>query len=550
MWSRHRALVVWLLCTSVFAAEGVFGSDRVPVFSVYEVAVPASGDYGNPYVDLAAHAVISDPQGQEQRLAPLFWDGGKEWKFRFSPDKLGTWKWTVKSPDAAQDGKSGSFVVERSARKGSIRPMKDFPRHFERQDGSRFWFMGDTAWAMFTDNEKERHNREASFRYIDRRAGQGFNVIHSMVLSEAGWDNSGGPPFQKIAEERINPKYWQEVDRRLAYANSKGIVCGLAPAWGDKQKREPYAWRKFPSLEARKRYARYIAARYSAYDVYFIVSGEWHGEVHTRGNTTEAEVKREFVQIGDALHAADAHGRMKAIHPMTEHGSVREFNDAKWMSFGDYQQNYRQLHARVLESLRFNKPVVNSEYGYFLRDQSGDGKPDKDNSTSIESMRHATWDIVMAGGYVVTGFGTTYFGGNRDPGAFDPEAKKNHEFENQMGYLKRFFESLPWWSLQPSDDLLQYAGVRDDDGEELGQVAPPRTTYWCLAEPDRHYILYVRGISIPIHLQLKNRNFAGIELNPRTGAMRNVPAQFSNRGFVYAPPDEQDWVVMLKRRTP
>jgi hypothetical protein len=33
---------------------------------------------------------------------------------------------------------------------------------------------------------------------------------------------------------------------------------------------------------------------------------------------------------------ADAKNRMIGIHPMTEHGSVREFNTAPWMSFADY----------------------------------------------------------------------------------------------------------------------------------------------------------------------------------------------------------------------
>jgi hypothetical protein len=78
----------------------------------------------------------------------------------------------------------------------------------------------------------------------------------------------------------------------------------------------------------------------------------------------------------------------------------REFNEARWMDFGDYQQNYADLHTRALESRRLGKPVVNSEYGYLLRDQNGDAVPDKDNSTSLESMRFATWDIVMAGAYV------------------------------------------------------------------------------------------------------------------------------------------------------
>jgi hypothetical protein len=548
MWLR-KAVVGWVFCASVFAAKDVFGSDRVPVFSVHEVSVQASGDYGNPYVDLEARVVISDPQGAPKEPLPLFWDGGKAWKFRFSPDKVGTWKWRVESSDPGQNGKSGSFAVEKSERKGSIQPMKEFPGHFQRQDGSKFWFMGDTAWALYLDNEEERHNREAVFKYVDRRASQGFNVLHSSLLSEAGWGNSGGPPFDDIAGERINPKYWQEVDRRLAYANSKEIVCGLALGWGDKRRKEPYAWRKFPSLEARKRYARNIAARYSAYDVYFIVAGEWHAEAQTRDNTSEAEIRREFVEIGDVLHVADLHDRMKTIHPMTSHGSVREFNDAKWMSFGDYQQNYRDLHQRVLESLRFEKPVVNSEYGYFLRDQSGDGVPDKDNSTSIESMRHATWDIVMAGGYVVTGFGTTYFGGNRDPGPFDVDAKKNHEFANQMTYMKRFFDSLEWWKLQPADSSVSYVTPRGNDGKQLGQVAPPKLTYWCLADPDRQYVIYVRGANKPVILPKTTGEFSLSEFNPRTGKSRNLTGSFPRgESLVYRPSDEQDWVFLLTEK--
>ena len=100
---------------------------------------------------------------------------------------------------------------------------------------------------------------------------------------------------------------------------------------------------------------------------------------------------------------------------MGSDGSSREFNIAEWMSFGDYQQNYNELHRRILESRKFNKPVVNGEYGYYLRDQDGNEIPDKSNSTSLKSIRFASWDIVMAGGYFVTGFGTTYFGGYRDP---------------------------------------------------------------------------------------------------------------------------------------
>jgi hypothetical protein len=519
----------------------------VPQFALHEVEVRAAADYANPYVDLAPEVVITEPDGVEARKARLFWDGGSVWKFRFAPDKPGEWKWHVTSADPAQNGKTGAFTVEKSDRPGSIRPMAGSPEHFERQDGSRFWFMGDTAWALYNDSKEEKLDRAAALRYIDARAEQGFNVLHSSLLSEAGWGNSGGPPFHDIAAEKINPAYWQEVDHRLAYANSKGLVCGLALAWGDKGRKEPYAWRKFPSLEARRRYARYIAARYAAYDVYFIVAGEWHAEARTRNNVNEGDIRREFNEIGNTLHAADAHGRMKAIHPMTAHGSVREFVDEGWMAFADYQQNYSDLHARILESRYFSKPVVNSEYGYFLRDQSGDGAPDKDNSTSLESMRHATWDIVMAGGYVVTGFGTTYFGGNRDPGPFDVDAGKNDEFEAQMGHVKRVFTSLEWWKLEPADKTITYSGSRGKDGRELNQIAPPQLTYWCLSEPGRQYVLYVRGVGRPIKMAVQGNGFKVQEWNPRTGQQKNLRFTLTKQGFPYHPSDAQDWVVVLRK---
>ena len=335
------------------------------------------------------------------------------------------------------------------------------------------------------------------------------------------------------------------MDHRLAYANRLGLVCGLALAWGDKRD-EPYAWRKFPSSEARRRYARYIAARYAASDVYFIVSGEWHAEIASRGSTEEA-VRKEFIELGAVLRASDPHQRMIAIHPMHANGSVREFNEAPWMSFGDYQQNYVDLHGRVLQSLQFNKPVVNSEYGYYLRDQNGDGTPDKENGTTLEIIRHATWDVVMAGGYVVTGFGTTYFGGNRDPGPFDLDAEKNRLWEAQMGRLKETFTGLEWWRLEPHDELLHCGTARGQDRSHLGRIAPPETVYWCLAEPGRTYLVYVRGLSEPIGLTLASPG-AGLKArqwNPRTGEFTLLEFKRDTGRFSYRPPDSQDWVVVL-----
>jgi len=523
----------------------------VPVerFGIFEATFESSGQYSNPFIELEAEVEFMRPDGSSWTI-PLFWDGGSMWNVRVSPDVTGTWSYTLRSADHGLDGRKGTFTCVPSNQHGSIQPMTGYPQHFQYQDGSPMWFMGDTAWALPTDNEEEKHHRESVEEYLRTRADQGFNVVHTMLLSEAGWGNAAGLPFEDMTAQIINPGYWQEVDQRVAYANSQGLVVGLAIAWADKRKQEPFAWRMFPNLDARKRYARYIIGRYAAYDVYFLVSGEWQGEVRTR-RSTEAEMKREFTEIGDALKEADPHNRMIGIHPMTQQGSVREFNEAAWMSFGDYQQNYHDLHARLLQSRRYNKPLVNSEYGYHLRDKDGDGVPDKRNSTSLESIRNASWDIVMAGGYLVTGFGTTYFGGYRDPGPFNIASEKNEPWEREAGVMKRCFESLDWWKLEPYDAWLTSQTLRDKDSEQLGKTSPPNTTYWLLAEPGRKYLAYTRGLTDELTLQL-GPGSAGLYradlVNPRSGTIRSLSDNLTlNTLFTWRPPDNADWVLVLTR---
>lgn len=528
-------------CHTVAFAQVALAPD-VPKFGMFEHSFKHTGRYENPYVQLTATVLLAAPDGKT-RTIPLFWDGGTIWRFRFAPHTIGTWKWSVESSDPGLNGQSGSFRVVDSQNQGGIQPMKGQPYHFQRQDGTPFWFMGDTAWALYTDSKTEKHDRGTVKKYIDVRAGQGFNVIHSMLLSEAGWGNRGGDAFGDLDAEKINPEYWQEVDVRLAYLNSKGITGGLVLAWADKG-RNPNDWKEFPSTEARHRYARYVAARYGAFNVYFIVAGEWHFD------GASEKVKSGYVALGNVIRQSDPHRRMIAIHPggPGSRGSVEEFTNTPWMSFGDYQQNYRNLHASVLDARKHDRPVVNAEYGYHLRDRDGDGKLDKPNSASVESIRHATWDIVMAGGCFITGFGTTYFGGNRDPGPFDVDAARNNDWEQHVQHVKKLFSELTWWRLEPHDELITSGLPRGTDGKEQGLVVPPRTTYWALAEPGRQYVAYVRGHQKQLQLSLGSGRAGTYKLrqfDPRTGAFDELGTYTGKGPIDYTPPDDRDWVLLV-----
>lgn len=521
--------------------------DTCSLYGIFEHSIQAARQFDNPYTQVEATVTLEAPDNRIWKI-PIFWDGGRRWTFRVSPDQVGTWKWKTRSEDPGLN-QSGILTVAVSKDPGGVMPMSGHPRHFQRQNGKPFWFMGDTAWALFTDDIDERHDRSAVKKYIDARSAQGFSVIHAMLISEAGWGNSGGDAFADLSKERINPAYWQEVDRRLADLNRQGITAGLTLAWGDKR-HNLNDWREFPSQTARLRYARYIAARYSAYNVYFIVAGEWSSDLRTHPSLTERQVRDEYGAIGATLKRNDPHDRMISIHPGTRPGSVIGFASQPWMSFGDYQQRYVNLHQSILDSRSAGKPVVNSEYAYYLRDQKGDdGKTDKNNSADLAMIRHATWDIVMAGGYFIIGFGSTYFGGHRHPGPFRVDDPRNDDWEAQVQHVRACFADLAWWRLEPNDGLITASVPRGRDEMRLDVVAPPAIAYWALAEPGRQYVFYMRGYSGPYHLSLgepDNETYRIQLYNPRTGELSGLGLSPGKKLKLYSPPDLADWVLIVQ----
>jgi len=130
---------------------------------MFEASFRATGSYENPYLQVAAEANFTRPGSAAWKVA-LFWDGGDRWKLRVSPDVAGQWSFTLASNDPGLNGRSGAFLCMESKRAGGLRPSSRWPGHFERQNGAPFWFMGDTAWAYFTDSAEDNHNRPQAER--------------------------------------------------------------------------------------------------------------------------------------------------------------------------------------------------------------------------------------------------------------------------------------------------------------------------------------------------------------------------------------------------
>ena len=114
-----------------------------------------------------------------------------------------------------------------------------------------------------------------------------------------------------------------------------------------------------------------------------------------------------------------------------------------------------------------------------------------------------------------------------------------------------FFARTQWWKLAPHDELLTCETRRGRDSQELGRIAPPQTTYWCLAEPGRQYLVYFRGLRSPLILALETKTAAwmAVRINPRTNEQVALAAIDGDRLDI-RPPDDQDWVVLITAPRP
>ena len=491
-----------------FAVNISNADDEVGQYDIFEQSFSDAGSYSNPYTQVTATATFTGPNNQTASI-PLFWDGGDSWKFRFAPDTQGEWSWTIDSNDNGLDGESGSFDVVASNNTGGIEAKPDAPYYFQYQDGTPFYFFGDTNWRLGQTLSSEDLDHDTALDYLDIRASQGFNYIHTNF----GYDpNEGGELWDGTEGRDLNPGFFQELDRRIEYMNDLGITTGYMLEWAQGWKND------FSSQADRLQYAEYVTARYSAHNVVFIVSGEYN-------ETLSADV---YSEIGQTIDATDPHDRMITIHATR---SVERFASESWMDFGDYQQQYSNLHQEILDSRDHDKPVVNSEYAYYLRDANGDGDVDKPNSNTLEEIRDASYDIVMAGGHLVTGWGTTYFGGYRDPGPFNPDDPRNDDWEEDVQHVKTLLTDREWWKLEPHDELIGGPG-----------------TEYLLADIGEEYVAYVRGNSGNYSLDLDTTSVETYDIqrfDPREGTYTDLGTHTGNGTFTFSPPDSQDWVYIL-----
>jgi hypothetical protein len=188
---------------------------------------------------------------------------------------------------------------------GNLR-VAESHHYLEYEDGTPFFYLGDTAWELF-----HRLNREEADRYLKNRAAKGFTVIQAVALAELGGLNVpnayGQKPLHENDPTRPNDLYFQHVDYIVAQARGLGLFIGMLPTWGSKWKSGDGAEMGIFNPENAKKYGRFLGQRYRDEPIIWILGGDHNPDNERERATIEA--------MASGLREGDGGRHLLTYHP-------------------------------------------------------------------------------------------------------------------------------------------------------------------------------------------------------------------------------------------
>jgi hypothetical protein len=311
----------------------------------------------------------------------------------------------------------------------------------QKADGSDWCWLGDTAWSLF-----QELNREDAEYYFSTRASQGFTVIQAVVVM--GWNREwndknayGHRPFQGGNAGRPNEDFWKHADWLIKKAREYGLYVAILPAWGS-------YWGRQATVE----YARWITNRCKDYDNIIWING---------GDRKVGRAKALFNEIGNVLHTDK--GALATFHPRGGDHSSTHFHKEEWLDFNMQQSSHGKRDIRADNQVDADlakvpaKPTVNGEPNYEDHCVSWDKNCAKGTFNAHDVRQLGYW-TVFAGATGIT-YGHVhvwdfYHGGNREDGYEDWKGQMKDPGAVQMGYLKNLMMSRPHAGRAPAQHIL------------------------------------------------------------------------------------------------
>ena len=600
------AAVALLLGTNSTSSAGT-----VHVWEKVEITLHAEKHYDNPYTEVEVWIDLEGP-GFEKRCYG-FWDGDNVFRVRVLAVAPGMWKWSSGSnqTDPGLNGKKGEFtavawskaeIESNPCRHGMIKASAN-GHAFEYADGTPYFLLGDTWWSVPTfrykwyDDDKQRPiGPNAGFKdYVLFRQKQDFNCI-AMIAAFPNWSNDDKPASLEMSDgtvlrsawkqagtesakdmhdedgnraflfpgkipgyekyfpdvDRIDPKYFKNMDRKIDYLNSQGFVPFIEVSRRDIGQ----GWKKYYQWpQSYMRYIQYIWSRYQANICLFSpIHLDW------TGSTIPAE---EWNLAANRVIEKYGHPPFGTLAGTNSNPStLRNFghtDKAKWLTFHQIgNRRTHDLYPFLTEIFNASPPVpgINGE-PYYAGMEGAEG----DTETSDLYCRSAMYGSVLSGGlgghiYGAGGWDGGMWGGNVE------DAAENHIWDvikwrsaDQMRHLRTFIlsEGGRYRNLVPSENLIR----PNRSGEAKSCIG---WSYCARTEEKDLFVLYFEKDCPKANLSgaLFSGKYEAGWFNPRSGIWRDAGVLSANSAGVIDLPNfpgnsfrsRTDWALKLILRNP
>jgi hypothetical protein len=404
----HRAFLIFLLLAPAFAQS----CPDTPVYGTCDLVFELKGNHPKPYETAEIRVEFRSPE-KTTYLMPAFWDGGNRLVARVSPVMAGQWEYRITSNVGDWDNQQGQFNATASERVGFIRPAN--LHHWATEQRKPHLWMGDG----YPEFGKAAH---AAFEEsISARAAAKFTHVWAPIEARL---RNGVPDVD----------YYREFDARMRFANDKGLIVDLI----------------LPSFEPadpteRARFLRYLASRYSPFNVTWIFGVG--GEERPDGRAT-------LIAQLDAFRKADPYG-----HPIT--GASR--HSSSWLT-GDKKINfltYAQIDPNIgaVEHQFFQLPAINMAA-----------------AENEDQVQRNVWNALMNGQYP----------------AF---LRASNAGEKQMTTWMDLLAGTRYWELEPYFDVDGGRACALEGVEYIVYVEKPSGPIEVIVEKHEYQVVWINPIT-------------------------------------------------------
>ena len=347
--------------------------------------------------------------------------------------------------------------------------VSDNQRFLQFEDGTPFFWMGETAWLM-----PERLNREEVEYYLKCCQEAGYNVVQMQVLNDVPSLNAYGTPSHDKQGRLLTDapySYWDHVDYIIDTAARHDIFIGMVCVWGSVVKQG-----KLDAQQART-YGQFLADRYKdRRNIVWIMGGDLQGDI--RPDVWET--------LATTIKAADKNHLM-TYHPRGRYTSAHWWSKAPWIDFHAFQSGHRCYGQRMGDKTypipdgteEDNWMYVDSTWTYTPLKPVIDDEPvyeeipkglhhtDRGFWHDCDVRRYAYWSVFAGScGHTYGHNAIMQFWREGYPPAYHNtkdwrEALRDPGF-HQMQHLKRLMLALPYFERVPDQSIIAGNGTGYD----------------------------------------------------------------------------------------